>query len=292
MFGGPMDSIRIAKVVAVHPESYSVDLVFLDDGMQVAGAQLLSPTASTDAGLFDMPKPSPPATGDLHDAQETGKRDTYAVVSFLRHQPVVMGFLFPQVSQLLFDDMNRRVDRHASDVYTTIDGDGNFELFHPSGTYLRIGTAPAHEDLTGKDLDKKWAIGKNTDKAVHVHLGVSNAGSPVASLDIDPSGNVTLANEGNLTATVQGDVSLTAGGTAAVTSTGNMTLSAPQITLDTPLTIFTGIFTVENGGGAGTAGTVNGTLQVNDGDVLPDNISLKGQHHFDSQGDTSGSALP
>src|SRR5690606_27008361 len=87
---------------------------------------------------------------------------------------------------------------------------GNVELYHPSGTYLRIGTTPAHEDLTGKDFDGQWKIEKNTDKAVHVHLSVKNAGQEVMSLNADPDGNVDLANQGDLNADVGGEANVTA----------------------------------------------------------------------------------
>ena len=197
-----MGSLRIAKVMAIHPEGYSADLVFLDTGSQAPSVQILSPSASTNTGLNDLAEPSTPKSGSETDVAETKDRDIYAMVAYAGRTPVIMGFLYPQVCQMLFTDMQRRIMRHASDVYTSIDSAGNFELFHPSGTYLRIGTTPAHEDLTGKDFDKKWKIAKNTTTAVHVHLGVSNAGSQVASIDIDPDGNITEQNNGNLDATV------------------------------------------------------------------------------------------
>lgn len=50
-----------------------------------------------------------------------GGREMSAVVVFARGVPVVLGFLLPQVGQMTFPDKNRRVDRHASGVYSTID---------------------------------------------------------------------------------------------------------------------------------------------------------------------------
>jgi hypothetical protein len=182
--------------------------------------------------LADLPVPSLPPSGDKWDLNESKDRDMLAVVAFFKRLPIVIGFLYPQVSQMLFSDQNRRIERHASDVYTTIDGDGNTELYHPSGTYLRIGTAAAHEDLTGKDYDGKWKIEKNTTTAVHVQLTVKNAGSQVASVNIDPSGNVSLTHSGDLSVNTAGNVAVTAGGTMDLTSTGNMTLTAPRIDLN------------------------------------------------------------
>lgn len=205
-----MDGLRLARVVGVTPEAQAVDLVFLDDGSRVPHVQVMSPDASTNTGLAGLTVPDIPADTDRWEAVESGTRDVVAVVGFYRRLPIVLGFLFPQVTQMLFRDRNRRVNRHASDVYTTVDDDGNVELYHPSGTYLRIGTTPAHEDLTGKDFDGQWKIEKNTDKAVHVHLSVKNAGQEVMSLNADPDGNVDLANQGDLNADVGGEANVTA----------------------------------------------------------------------------------
>ena len=216
-------TLRIGRVVDVHPEDNSVDLVMIDDGSRVAGVQILSPTATGNTGTHDLPSVGRPG-GDKWNIATPTDRDMIAVVGSVGRQAVVLGFLFPQVCQMLFKDANRRVTRHASDVYTTVDGDGNTEVYHPSGTYLRIGTNPEHEDLTGKDFDGRWKITKNTDKAVSVRLRVANAGAVKATLTIDPDGNVSLQHTGNL--------SINAGGTMSLTSAGNMTLAAPRIDLN------------------------------------------------------------
>lgn len=220
--------LDIARVVETHPESHAVDLEFMADGRRVAGVQVMARTAGTDMGLSDLSRPA--RTG--YDSENSAVRDVYAVVGYFGRTPVVLGFLFPQVAQCLFPDRDRMVYRHASDVYMTIDKDGNTEVYHPSGTFLRIGTTAAHEDLTGKDYDKIWSIQRNTDKAVHVQLSVKNAGSQVASVNIDPAGNVSLSNQGNTSIQTAGNVAVTAGGTMALSSGGAMTLTAPTIDLN------------------------------------------------------------
>lgn len=216
--------LRIGRVVEVHPEDHSVDLVMIDDGARIAGAQILSSSATGNTGTHDLPVVDRPAGADKWDVTTATDRDMIAVVATVGRTAVVLGFLYPQVSQMLFKDQNRRVNRHASDVYTTVDGKGNTEVYHPSGTYLRIGTSADHEDLTGKDVDGAWKITKNTDSAVSVRLRVANAGAVKATLTIDSSGNVSLEHTGNF--------SVNAAGTLSLTSGGNMTLSAPRIDLN------------------------------------------------------------
>ncbi|HEX5678792.1 MAG TPA: hypothetical protein VFX91_12575 [Alcanivorax sp.] len=229
-----MNSLRLAKVTRFVPEAHAADLLFLDDGSRVPMVPVTTPYGSTNTGVADMVQPDPSPSGEQWDPLDSGSRDVIAVVGFFRDVPLVIGFLFPQVTEMLFTDRNRRVQRHASDVYTTVDDDGNVEVFHPSGTYFRIGTDPAHEDLTGKDFDGKWKIDKNTDKAVHVHLSVKNAGQEVSSLDLDPDGNLAVDLAGNLTANVEGSATATVGagltatvtGNTAVNTSGNLTLEA------------------------------------------------------------------
>lgn len=279
-----MDSLRLAKVADIHPESNSVDIVFIGGGGQVPGVQVMSPMASTNTGLTGLAKPAMPASGNKYDLPDTNTRDVLAVVGFFSNQPIVLGFLFPQVCQMLFEDIERSVDRHPSDVYMTTDKDGNTELYHPSGTYVRIGTAAAHEDLTGKDLDGLWKIERNTDKAVHVQLTVKNAGVQKASLHLDPSGNINLSHVGNL-------VSAT-GGTADITVTGNAAVHAPQITLDTPLTICTGALHVATGvvvtagGVAVTAGGVHSAA----GGITSGSVGLESHVHSNPEGGNTGAA--
>lgn len=219
--------IDLAKVVRVVPGGHAVDLLFMDTGDRVPAVQVMAGAASGNTGLVDLVQPD--QGSDQWDPTRLGEREVIACVTYYKNIPVVIGFLFPQVCQMLFERQNFKVDRHASDVYTTTDNDGNHELFHPSGTYLRIGTAPAHEDLTGQDFDKKWAITKNTDKAVHVHLSVRNAGAEVASLDIDPDGNVSLVHSGNFVQSVGGDYQLNVTGSSIRTIGGNDTLSAANV---------------------------------------------------------------
>jgi hypothetical protein len=208
--------IKLAKVVNVNPKAHSVDVVMCDTGMRVPNVQVLSGAVTSNTGRLGIATPTAPKQD--YDIADTGDRDVYAYVAFAANIPVVVGFKVPEICQMTFDRPGFLIDRHESDWYTSVDKDGNFEASHPSGTYFKVGTSSAHEDLAGQDFDKKWKIAKNTDKAVHVCLTVKNAGSQVASLDIDPSGNVTLTHTGNLSVHTTGN--------ASVTVDGNMTSSA------------------------------------------------------------------
>ena len=189
-----MSGAKKARVVEIHPEDHSCDVVMLSDGSRLAGVQIMSTSASTNTGLNDLVKPATAPGGDKWAVSQRTGRDVIAIIDWCEGQPYVVGFLFPQICQMTFKEENRKVDRHASDFYHTVDGKGNAEWYHPSGTYLRIGESPAHEDLTGKDFDKKWKIANNTGTAPHVQLVVASGGAPKCTVNIDPGGNVTVTS--------------------------------------------------------------------------------------------------
>ena len=131
-------------VVGVHPEDHSVDIL-LSDGRRLTGVQVQTPNGSTRSGVFDMPA-TPEKKNKWDVSKETGQ-DQIAIVSFVDEMPVVTGFLFPQISQMTFNDGKRKISRHQSDVMHSIDGDGNVQIQHPSGTYIRMGETVGLDDL-------------------------------------------------------------------------------------------------------------------------------------------------
>jgi phage baseplate assembly protein gpV len=264
------NAVTIGVVVAAYPQGNAVDILLPHDGSRLFSVPVEVPSGSSGTGVVDLPDIGLPL--DESRWQLTAKPEYYvrAVVHFPNGLPVVSGFLLPPDSQLLFTDKNRRIVRHASDVYTSLDQNGNFELFHPSGFYVRIGTSTAHEDLTAKDIGKKWAIKKNTGNAVHFFVSQPNG----TSIDLAPDGSLKI----NTTSTVN----VTAGGAA--------TVKAPSATIDSPSTHCTGTLQVDgkitgtgglaiSGGGSGAAATITGTMAVTGGDVTADSISLKGHKH-------------
>jgi hypothetical protein len=215
-----MVDLQLGKVVAIHPESHSIDVLILDNRMRLVDVPVLAAGAGTNTGLNDLPIPTP---GQDPWAPVSLERDVYAVIAMMTPRSVCLGFIYPDVSQMMFE-AGRRVQRHGSDVYTSVDDLGNVEVFHPSGTYMRIGTDPAHEDLTGKDYDARWAIKRNVDQPVHVQLQVKNPGAVKATVNIDPSGNVSL--------TCAGAYAVSAAGAMTIHSAASIVMTAPTIDLN------------------------------------------------------------
>jgi hypothetical protein len=234
-------SKRIGVVVATHPEDHSVDLVMTDDGARLTGVQVMTPNGSNRSGSVDLPHITP--NGDKWDITQRNKdQDMIAVVDFVGKIPLVHGFVFPQISQMTFSDPKLKINRHQSDVYSAIDGDGNVEFYHPSGAYIRIGEAPDHVDLNSKNVDKSFATDRNTGKRVNIR--VATGGNTVV-FTMTPDGEVSFKLEqdfkieaqGNFSLEAQGNISLKAGGTLSTESGGATTIKAPTITEDGNTTV-------------------------------------------------------
>lgn len=224
---------EVVRIVQVHPEANSVDVVIQRTGGRVAGVQVLCGMAAGDHGVSGLMQPAEQEGGKPYDAQIDPARVSYGLMAMAAGMPLLVGFLPPQVAQIMFAEKNRFMWRHPADVYATVKDNADLEVSFPSGTFLRIGAAPAHEDLTGKDYDKKWAIARNLDSAPWVSLSVANAGAaPHTTLTIDPNGNVAFYNAGNvtwhtvgnITAQVDGNLAATVNGTANVHVKGNTTV--------------------------------------------------------------------
>lgn len=225
------NGIRLAKVVHVHPSGYSVDLMFYDDNSRASNVQCMAPCgATTNTGMVDLPKPDPvPEDWSL---ENSNTRDMIAVVAFFRGQALVLGFLYPQVCQMLFDEHNRMVYRHASDVYTTIDGTGNLDVVHPSGTFVRIGTETSEKKMAGADFDGKWNIPQGNP--VNVHIEVVAGGAVQSQITLKDNGEVLVdaRNSMNVNSDVkakikaEGDIYVETGGDATVKSGGDALVEA------------------------------------------------------------------
>jgi hypothetical protein len=200
-----MAELKLAQVVYFRQGSNTADIKMLENGWPYSRVPIMCETVSSNTGRHELPQPSAVTESS---AGKPADRVMIAVVGMISSDttgagsPVILGFLPPQNRETLFTD-GRCINRLPSDVYVSVDDDGNIEVAHPSGTYIRIGETPGHEDLTGQDFNGAWKIRRNTDKSVHLKISVGSGGSEKASLHIDPDGNLTISASG--TASVQAD---------------------------------------------------------------------------------------
>ena len=214
-------SLRQGVVVATHPKDHAVDLVMVDTGERLVGVQVATPNGSARSGGVDLP--DVPEKKDKWDiTRETGQ-DMKALVDFVRGYPVVTGFLYPQVNQVLQKDPKMMYRRHQSDVEWMVDGEGNIQLNHPSGAYIRLGETPDKVDTAGKNADGNAKIDRNTGRKVNVRIGL--AGNAVV-VTMTPDGAVTFALETDFTIEAKGSIAMKAGGDIRLEAAGAVAIKA------------------------------------------------------------------
>lgn len=282
-------SKKTGYVVATHPGDHSVDIL-LSDGRRLTGVQILSHNASTRTGTAGLP--AVPDKADKWDVTKLTGQDMKAVVDFVDGVPLVMGFLFPQINQMTSDDPKLQVSRHQSDVYESIDGDGNWQQVHPSGAYVRIGETPDLVDMAGKNTDGTAAFDRNTDKKVFIRIQTAGG-----------TAMVTCSPDGKVDVVAQQDVTVTTQGAATVEAIGIVKLKSSQLVIiDAPDAQTTGNLEVLGhlsfgGGISGVAGNASATaaivgnlnitgggIDVQDGHVVDNDIVLHDHIHQNNGG--------
>lgn len=223
-----MTALRLARVVAVHPERRRLDLVFHDDGSRAGDVRVATRSASSDAGSWDVPSVPPPDSEPGAAGIASSGRSMTAVCAMLSGHPVVIGFLDLQGGQVAFAQQDREVHRHASGAYTTFAPDGSIEAYHPGGAYLRIGSGD-HEDLTPLAAAGNWRLPAG---AAAPTITLSTNGFKLVA---QPGGaGMTLTVTGPCSITVSGNATVNAGGNAVINATGNASLTAGgQVNLGT-----------------------------------------------------------
>ena len=238
------NTLRFAKIVKAHPSGNSHDVVMLDDGSRFPGVQSIATHASNNAGTINMHRPdqdeSDPWSPKMASDTDQTKRDVIAVVAMVGVTPVIIGHIYPPVSQMNFPDTdefkNLQLDRHASDLVQTTDDAANYNIKHPSASYISMSQTGAPPNLTGKDYDKVWKITRNSASQAMIVLNTEKA-----RITIVPSGTITEYAENQITITAQrvnvdifagSDVTMTAGRDMNETAGRHIQLTAPKIDLN------------------------------------------------------------
>ena len=244
----------VARVNRYHPEKHSCDVTIMESQRPLAGVYILSGSMnSTNHGYNNLVDPTPQPL-DPFEQKNTEIRDTYAIVVFSKQVPLIIGFLYPEITQMHFERHNFKIDRHGSDHYITLNESADSETYHPSSSYVRFAENLDHEDLTHLDYDSSWEIKNNIEKApgVRVHIAhrdpehLDRPPHVFATIQCDANGNIDVTNDGYLHAVTQGYIEIEGMSTVKVIAHGDMTLTThANLTVNS-----TGDTTVNTGGDA------------------------------------------
>lgn len=216
--------LRKGLVVATHVEDNSVDLVMADNGERLAGVQVITLDGSTRTGTADLPLM--PEKNNKWDVTERTEQDMIAIVGSVSGIPVVVGFIYPQINQILPKaGSKRKIKRHQSDVQHSIDGDGNIQILHPSGTYVRIGESPDYDGYDGQNADGNAVTDRNTSHRVNVRIGLAGG-----------KGTVTITPDGAVSFIIASNFTIDSGGDATI-KCNNATINAPKTSITGDLAV-------------------------------------------------------
>lgn len=270
--------VKIGKVVSVHREDHSVDLVFLD-GNVVTQVPVLTNGLGSNFGTVNMVAPSydkdqlakktyPEAsTNAVHSGTNTSKvgRDQYVWVLqaegnfFGTAKMAVIGFMPPQVSEMLFarhemgedgvqsmsserqgefDDM--LLHRHPSDMQTTLDKSGKLSVQNPNGSRITMGEDVGAVDLTKKDYDKLYELRENLDRAVSIYALAKDAAHKKRADILNSAGGIIHGVVYQANEQMRADLILTDGGTlvGTVYNPNGATMAYLSLTADGSFTGF------------------------------------------------------
>lgn len=217
--------LRLGRITKVWHESRTADVLILDGS---GPAPVLRVPVLTDPDTWNVPDVEHSGT----DAG-TGARELFCALAPLGiGRWAIVGFLPAAKRPSMFAD-GRNMTRKSNGAYVTSDKNGNMELYHPSGTFVRIGT-PGHESLLGKDLDEQFDIPANTASTPTITIGLAAAGVSKGTITIKPDGGISITTEGAIDITTQGTVDITSEGAVSLTTQGAATITAEDtITLST-----------------------------------------------------------
>lgn len=253
-------ALRKAIVVATYPKDHAVDLIMVDNWARFVGVQVSTASGSARTGSNKIPRVRDRGADKWAITRQT-PQEVMALVDFVGKVPIVTGFIFPQISQMTFEEEGLDFERSDSDVIRYTDAEGNVGLLHPSGAYVTMGTKPDRRDFTGGNFDKNLAIDRNTGTKPYYRIGM--AGN-VVELTFTPEGKVLLLADDNIEVTSKKDVFVTCVEATVKASDG--------ILLDTPTVHATGKLHVD--GEITTNATVKST-----GDQIAGSISQIGHKH-------------
>ena len=185
----PPSQVTYGKVIAINMDDYTVDVVLVAMGTPLHRVPVAVNSAGTKSGELYLERFSN-LLGKNTQLGPTGSyvddrtRTVYAVITYVSddiNSPLVIGFILPPTTQMLFDRDGFSITRHESDLYSTIENGlpstydsqtdttiSNYEWVHPSGFFVRVGVGSDHEDLTGKDVQRLARF-----------RGTSNANTPL-----------------------------------------------------------------------------------------------------------------
>jgi len=245
--------IYFAKVTRFNVSTSTADVVTIDNNISLLNCLIAcAMPAGFNFGTMYTPcfNDSNLETGYVHSPG-----DIYCIATFVDNdynQAVILGFLFPKETTLSIPDYGLFIFRHESDVMWMIRGDGTVQVYHPSGSIIKMGSDDNNElsdsnmiptkadgfhvkDAAEYNKNKSSNLFINWYKGQKVKLDSegniiatteNSAGIVQTTLTMTPDGNVTVTAKNDVTVNAENNATVTAGNNISATATASMFLTA------------------------------------------------------------------
>lgn len=140
----PDSTIYYAKVMKFYASTNTADVVTIDDNISLEGCMIC---CSMPSGFSIGERYVPSYDPNDETSYCMTPANIYCVATFIEdyQQPIILGFLFPKENVLSIPDYGLYIFRHESDVMWMIRGDGTVQVYHPSGSMIKIGSDDTNE---------------------------------------------------------------------------------------------------------------------------------------------------
>lgn len=250
---GPGATIYFCKVIRFYASSNTADVVTVDNNISLLGCNI---ACSTPAGFAYGARYIP-----THDDQNSeveyvnSSGDIYCVAAFLENDynnAAILGFIFPLETTLSISEYGLYIFRHESDVMWMVRGDGTMQIYHPSGSVIKIGDTiinemtdqidtaglyPAKTDGFYVRPTNEYNANKESNLYINWYKGQKikidslgniiastedTAGNVVATLTMTPDGKATIETTEQINAITK-DINVTASGNVVANVAGDVT---------------------------------------------------------------------
>lgn len=241
---GPGARIYFCKVIRFLPSSNTIDCVTIDNNISLSDCNI---TCSMPAGFAYGSRYFP-----SHDDQNpeapyvNSPGDVYCVAAFLENDynnAAVLGFIFPMETTLSIAEYGLYIFRHESDVFWMVRADGTVQIYHPSGSIIKIGADDINEidsDIEQGGLYPAKADGLNIRSASDYNANIDtnlyikwHAGQAIT---LNHAGDAVISTNGaTITITAAGVVNVVSEGALSIDASSDINIkSATKINLETP----------------------------------------------------------
>jgi hypothetical protein len=246
---GPGAKIYFCKVIRFLPSSNTADVVTIDNNISLLGCNI---ACSMPAGFFYGARYIPThddANPEVEYVNSPG--DIYCVAAFLENDynnSAILGFLFPMETTLSIAEYGLYIFRHESDVMWMVRGDGTMQVYHPSGSIIKIGDDNSNEMTDNRETGGLYpaktdglyirpSADYNAQKQSNLFIDwyqgqkvtLNSAGEIIlqtrdaaATITMTPDGKVTVQTTEQINAITK-DINITASGSVVANVDGNVT---------------------------------------------------------------------